>query len=226
MTALVSASSWDNQSQLYSVKRNYIKSVSVSRPSENISSYTATVETYEQICEPRSMLYDVDISFLRGTQKVVHSLSDARLLPGPADLFDEEDDGSPRFQLTVPREAEALLEWHEKILTVVSSSCEWALLDALGTALDAKHYEGWNSPASGSPPCIEPRDSENAIINGSCDLPTYFNGSSGRLFYFAIRSAELTNLQDHWRGLSLTQLGSIVRSIDFGRSLITTHVTL
>jgi hypothetical protein len=114
-----------------------VKSLTVKRSPDNETTYEANMETFAQSCKPNSVLYNVTISFPRGVRQIQHTLSDARPVPDPVDVYDID---SQSIQLDLPAEPQALRTWNQKVLDALPVSNEWALLDALGSVLDAEWY--------------------------------------------------------------------------------------
>jgi hypothetical protein len=84
-----------------------------------------------------SVLYDVDISFPRGVQKIERSQSNVEALVEKADVLGEDNS----LVLILPPEPQALQEWHQKVVTTLPVVNEWALLDALGELLVGEFYD-------------------------------------------------------------------------------------
>jgi hypothetical protein len=134
LEGLVFDSKWDLMSLLYSVIQHRIGNYTIQRGSQNITTYTAFVETIEQSCRADSVLYDVNVTFPRGVQKFEHSLSDARPLLTPMNIG--KDYGLLWFKL--PPEPQ---DQNHGIAALLPIFNEWALLDALGHQLTGDFYE-------------------------------------------------------------------------------------
>jgi hypothetical protein len=118
----------DNHLLKYIIRKHSIESITVERRPDNTTTYNAQLETFEQSCWPRSMLYNVTISFPRGSRKIEHTLSDARAVPDPKDIYDHRlpyiDGGNNSIYMALPAEPKALKEWNQKILTALPVSNE------------------------------------------------------------------------------------------------------
>jgi hypothetical protein len=106
LTNLTFESKWhSDQHLLYSVMKHDAKSLTVKRSPDNETTYEANMETFAQSCKPNSMLYNVTISFPRSVRQIQHTLSDARPVPDPVDVYDID---SQSIQLDLPAEPQAL----------------------------------------------------------------------------------------------------------------------
>jgi hypothetical protein len=174
----------------YTIRKHSIESITVKRRQDNIATYDAQLETFEQSCWPISMLYNVTISFPRGVRKIEHKLSDARAIPDPKDVYDHNlgylGEGNNSIYIALPAEPKALEEWNQKIRTVLPVSNEWVLLDALGTILAGNTFQNTMIPIpdgemdrgcreSHSPDCLSCKHRETAE-NGTI----IYDCSSGR----------------------------------------------
>jgi hypothetical protein len=145
LTGLVFVSKWDSQPLLYSVTQHQIGNYTIQRSPRNVTSYEAIVKTTEQSCKAMSVLYAVKVTFPRGVRTIQHSLSDIKPLPKKQDILDEGT-GFHGIGLVLPPESRALEDWHQRVLAAVPISNEWTLLDALGSVLTGKFYEGSPRP--------------------------------------------------------------------------------
>jgi hypothetical protein len=159
-----------NETRVYSVSRYYIQKAIVKRRLDNTRTYEALVTGSELSCRAYSMLYDVNISFPRGIRTIEHKISDPKAVPNAVDIYGQYVPGrSPRgIHLSTPADTHAVEEWRDKIFTALPVSNEWAILDALGAALDvAWYWENWESFA-GSENCIQQDAFENGTTIDVC----------------------------------------------------------
>jgi hypothetical protein len=111
--------------------------------------------TVETSCKAYSMLYDVNISFPRGVRKIEHTLSNLRAIPKPTDLYDSDPPESvtsildflgsppthdPVIILNMSGGPQAVEEWRQTLRTAIPVTNKWALLDALGSVLEAESW--------------------------------------------------------------------------------------
>jgi hypothetical protein len=130
----------DNHIFKYTLRKHSVKYLTIKRRPDNLIPPEAQLETFEQSCWPISMLYNVTISFPRGVRKIEHTLSNARAVPDPKDIYDHrlpyfDDGGNNSIYLALPAEPKAQEEWNQKVLTALPVVNEWLLLDALGSLL-------------------------------------------------------------------------------------------
>jgi hypothetical protein len=177
----------------YSVRKHSLESVTVIRRPDNITTYEAQLETFEQSCWPKSMLYNVTISFPRGVRKIEHTLSDARAVPDPKDIYDHPlpylAGGNNSIYMALPAEPKALEEWNQKILTALPVLNEWVLLDALGSILpghsrvanilpdpNGSEWEQGDEDGPNYTKCKQRELSENSTIVYDCFSNDYGGG--------------------------------------------------
>jgi hypothetical protein len=177
------SSLWD--ANVYTVEKHSIKSITVKSSPDNSTTYAARVETFKQSCKTNSMLYNITISFPRGVRKIEHTLSDARPMPDPVDIYD--NDGSMLSMKISTAEPEALKEWKHRVAAAMQISNEWALLDALGDVLTFDWYSGAGIY------CEQSEISENSTFTQDClpigydgnRLPNNTGGKSSVLLFFS-----------------------------------------
>jgi hypothetical protein len=158
LIGLVFVSKWDPEPLLYSVTQHQIGNYTIQRSPRTVTSYEAIVETTEQSCKAMSVLYAVEVTFPRGVRTIQYSLSDIKPLPGQKDILDE-DSGIHGIELVLPPKSGALEDWHQRVLAAIPISNEWTLLDALGSVLTGKFYEGSPRPFPGN--CRKRNESNN-----------------------------------------------------------------
>ncbi|KAH5159599.1 hypothetical protein HBH69_060440 [Parastagonospora nodorum] len=128
-------SEWLEDSLLFSVKEHNVSSWSIVHDDRNKTSYEAYVETIEQSCTPKSVLYNVNVTSLRSVQSLEHHLSDEKEMP-------KKWNGSQTgMTLDVPAERHAARDWNQMVLDMLPAFNEWALLDALGSSLEGVFLE-------------------------------------------------------------------------------------
>jgi hypothetical protein len=153
-----------------------VQSLTVKRSPDNETTYEANMETFAQSCKPNSMLYNVTISFPRGVRQIQHTLSDARPVPDPVDVYDID---SQYIELDLPAEPQTLRTWNQKVLAAIPVSNEWALLDALGSVLDAEWYTDSMVPSLSD--CTQRDNSGDGTTTHECfsiSLGTYPSGNN------------------------------------------------
>jgi hypothetical protein len=155
---------------LYTVDYYNTRWFTPQRTSNNVTSFKGFRETYEQICKPYSVLYDVNISFPRGVQTVHHSRSNWELLSPLADYGDFPRGGLPRgLELPLPPDEQALQDWNHRMQALFPLANEWALLDALGTMLEDTTYQTGFYVGG-----LEPDDDPNCKISSIATNGTTF----------------------------------------------------
>jgi hypothetical protein len=128
------------------------------------------------------MLHDVNISFPRGVRKIEHTLSDSRAVPKPMDLYDSDPPESvtsildflgsppthdPVIILSMSGGPQALEEWRQTLRTAISVTKKWALLDALGSVLEAESWvDTWLYDKA---ECQPENDPGNSISTKGCN---------------------------------------------------------
>ena len=135
----VFVSKWLTDSLSLSVQQHNISDYSISRNNQNITVYEAHVETTEQTCISKSVLYDVNITFPRGVQKLEYYLSDEKHMRKKwydASEFYPGRLTSSALSVTIPADPQAARHWNTKVLDALPVFNEWAILDALGILLD------------------------------------------------------------------------------------------
>jgi hypothetical protein len=185
LVGLVFVSKWDSKPLLYSVTQHQIGNYTIQRSPRNVTSYEAIVETTEQSCKAMSVLYAVKVTFSRGVRTIQHSLSDIKPLPKQKDILDEGT-GFQGIGLDLPPRSRALEDWHQRVLAAIPISNEWALLDALGSVLTGKFYEG--SPPPSLRNCQKRNESNNDTEIQDCwgrgtIQPCYPASDSGKLIF-------------------------------------------
>jgi len=141
-------SKWITDSLSLSVQQHDISNYSMSRNDQNITVYEAQVKTTEQACISKSVLYDVNVTFPRGVQKLEYRLSDED------DMREKWHDArdiwsslptSSTLSLTIPAEPQEAENWNQKVLGALPAFNEWAILDALGGLLEGISTMEWSS---------------------------------------------------------------------------------
>jgi hypothetical protein len=134
----------------------------------NTKSYQADVETTELVCGPKSVLYNVHVSFPRGVQKIEYGISDENALlkkwKEAADVNLWSNSSWATMSLTLPAQQQAARDFNQKMIDALPAFNQWALLDALGSLLDGEYHEV--SANHGS--CIRRTNPENGIVTEDC----------------------------------------------------------
>jgi len=210
---------WQTYSLSLFVQQHNISSYSISRSDQNATDYKAHVETTEQACISKSVLYDVNITFPRGVQKLEYHLSDEEDMREK--WFDADYDEflpgrltSSALSLTIPADPQAARDWNTKVLDALPVFDKWAILDALGSLLEgdstlewagryppncqltAQHNKtatkecgDWNTLSDGCP--LNP-PSSNTPLQGTVFQPARFDPESRDLCYDARKELNIT----------------------------------
>jgi hypothetical protein len=174
LTALVFSSEWNSSTLLYSFKQHNInKNYTISQDSQNTTTYEASADTTEMSCSAVSVLYDVEVRFLRGVRTIRHSMSDMKTTLSPADARHTYDPwyatkpASSNYSLSTLKEFH---DWCKRSMVLFPLSNEWALLDALGTILQSKFYEDTVAaiPGLSTPQCQQKSKPTNATTEYDC----------------------------------------------------------
>ena len=200
-----------------SVQQHNISDYSISRNDQNITVYEAHVETTEQACIPKSVLYDVNVTFPRGVQKLEYHMSDE------TDVRKKWHDASESFSgqltssalsLTIPANPQAARDWNTKVLDALPVFNQWAILDALGSLLEGvgkeistnhdysrcgpltardnktttKRCDDWTTLMS----CHADPPSSEAPLRGTVFQPTRFDPASLKTCYDAREELNIT----------------------------------
>jgi hypothetical protein len=169
LTGAVFVSEWLTDSLSFFVKQHNISSYSILHSAQNTTSYEAHVETVEQSCGPKSVLYNVNVTFPRSVQKLEHHLSDEKeLLKKWQDAEDSYpgSQSSSTLSLILPAEPQAARDWNQKVLDALPAFNEWALLDALGSLLKGEYHEEFEKDDSS--PCSQGNSYKNRTITKDC----------------------------------------------------------
>lgn len=174
LSGAVFVSAWLNDSLTLSVKQHNISSYSVLQNDQNTTSYQAHVETTERSCSPKSVLYNADVSFPRGVQKIEHRLSDEKEI---LNKWKEEDDNHTwgdqtwaTMSLILPAEQQAIQDYNQKVSDTLPAYNQWALLDALGSLLDGVYHEEFSVPLPDNPDCTPETNPENGTVIKNCEI--------------------------------------------------------
>lgn len=167
---------------LYSVAKHEPLNYTARRTPQNITSFEILRTTTELICKPQSVLYDVKISFPRGTRTIQHTTSDVRmLLPMKVYTSDEaglsfaevpvyEDIVGPVASLRLPTDTQSLQNWNHRMRKLLPLATDWTLLDALVLLLQDEDYSEIKSSdlETGHPWCSEIGTSTNGTTFFDC----------------------------------------------------------
>jgi hypothetical protein len=126
---LVFESKWESESLRYSIAQHWLRDA-------NETYYD--VQSMKQLCEPVSMLYDIEVSFPRGLRKIEHSCSDAEPVQNKSRILGPNGES----ELTLPAEPQVLHDWNQMLIAALPIVNQWALLDAMGELLVGKYYDG------------------------------------------------------------------------------------
>ncbi|CAN9172688.1 unnamed protein product [Alternaria alternata] len=117
---------------------------------------------------PKSVLYNVNVSFPRGVQKIEYGLSDENAMrkkwKEAADVNLWSNSSWATMGLTLPAEQQAARDFNQKMLDALPAFNQWALLDALGSLLDGEYHEVSTNHGS----CIQRTNPENGIVTEDC----------------------------------------------------------
>jgi hypothetical protein len=194
VSAAVFVSEWLEETLLFSVKQHNVSRWSIVHDDQNKTSYKAHVETIEQSCTPKSVLYNVSVTSLRSVQSLEHHLSDEK------EMLKKWNDSQTGMTLDLPAEPYAARDWNQRVLDTLPAFNEWALLDALGSSLEGVFLEQsptyqfrWCKPRAGpengtmiedcnwdrTTPCAErrPLNSPKAPLIGTVFQPARFDSS-------------------------------------------------
>lgn len=168
LSGAVFVSAWNKDSLTLSIKHHNISSFSTVLSDHNTKSYQADVETTELVCGPKSVLYNVHVSFPRGVQKIEYGISDENALlkkwKEAADVNLWSNSSWATMSLTLPAQQQAARDFNQKMIDALPAFNQWALLDALGSLLDGEYHEV--SANHGS--CIRRTNPENGIVTEDC----------------------------------------------------------
>jgi len=128
---------WDQEQLIYSSKRYDISNYTVQGDPSNEIVGEANCRVEEQICIAQSVLYDVAITFPRGVQTVEYSFSGAKVLPRKIEALGAES----ALKLELPPNSQAYKDWYHELSTMIPSSNEWAILDALGALIEGTTFQ-------------------------------------------------------------------------------------
>jgi hypothetical protein len=98
VSAAVFVSEWLEETLLFSVKQHNVSRWSIVHDDQNKTSYKAHVETIEQSCTPKSVLYNVSVTSLRSVQSLEHHLSDEK------EMLKKWNDSQTGMTLDLPAE--------------------------------------------------------------------------------------------------------------------------
>ncbi|KAG9185444.1 hypothetical protein G6011_07988 [Alternaria panax] len=158
LTAQTFRSGWDSNRLIFSSERHEIGRFEAYRSLDNSTRWEAFTRTEKQVCKPISVLHDVNATFPHGIQNVQYETRDAKAL-----MATNYTDGLGP-SLSYPIEAQSVQDWYDELYTLLPIFNEWALLDALGTALNFSFYESTGSPL------LKPGSSESGCERGETML--------------------------------------------------------
>jgi len=172
-------SAWDRERLTYSLRQHMIGNYALQHNPNGSLLWTAYSKRIEQICEAKSALYNVSITFPRGVQTVNYSLSEVKSALKQTDLLGTDLE----ILIELPPGTQVLESWYQRLATAIPMSNEWAILDALGTLIEGTCTQQLSipellPPSSGYPPPETPTgaNGQPACIQGK--------GSSGaNMFY-------------------------------------------
>ena len=139
LAAQVFLSTWDSDRLIYSKEQHNISSYETYISPGNVTEWTAFTAAEMQVCEPLSVLYDINVTFPRGIQNISYTSSDAKPLMTNS-YIDTEYQG-PTILYPETAEANVLEEWYQELSIFLPLTNEWTLLDALGAKLETLFYE-------------------------------------------------------------------------------------
>ena len=136
--ALRFTTAWDRERLIYTSRQFYITGYTVKRELSGDLAGEANCMVEEQICIAQSVLYNASITFPRGIQTVDYTTSDSKA----HSRIVNARGAKPALSLVLPPDTQALHDWYQDLSSAIPASNEWALLDALGTLIEGKSFQG------------------------------------------------------------------------------------